>query len=122
MMLFCHKIQPILEKPSFIGAEDAAGWSDRFELVISFSITQLCVERSVQIRARAQAEKGGTLLLRVRQNPASFTAKDKVELMKGNRSEMPCDWYWAHCQPDSTGRSGMMTDELERWQSAWRDG
>lgn len=45
----------------------------------------------MQLWNRVQAEQAETLVLRLKRNPASFMLKDKVELMKANRSVMLCD-------------------------------
>lgn len=71
MILFCHKIQTMLESQSFICAEEPAGWSDGFELVVSFPITVQCVERSEQ-RARVQAEKRGNIAFKGKTEPNTF--------------------------------------------------
>lgn len=97
-------------KPRFICGDKATGWSDRLECLFHLDV--------LNGRQAEEAESD----FKVEPKAASFKLKDKVELMKGSSGVMLCDWYRPRCQPRSTGRSGMMTDELVCWQSAWRDG
>lgn len=119
LWLHCHKVWTILYNPVVLCSESI------LELVELVGLPAFCWAASVNLKLSSY-RTNRNIAFKVKYNPAFFMAKDKEELMKGNMRVMLCDWYWAGCHPDSTGRSRMMTDELvcvegqvivaERWR------